>query len=326
MGVELVTRQIIWNLPTPLDPGMLVHDDPPPTLVQFSGSAPSDEDHRILGEFLASHPATTVRLYGADLSPDLDYLRHYWSVARINIDVQGIGSFEPLRVLRPDLEELTLGPCGRRRLSLAPLEHFTSLRQLVLVRHDRDIDVIGRLRTLQRLTLVSLKLPDLNDFRTLSALWSFALKLGGTTNLKALPEMGHLRYLEIWRVNGLSDLSIIRELHELEYLFLQHLKKVENLPSLAPCQRLRRVHLDRVRIHDLEAIAAAPQLEELLLLDMPQLREAEFRVLLGHPTLRAVTAGVHNEKRRAAIRAMLGLNDVPSYGTDFQFSSGERVA
>jgi hypothetical protein len=81
-----------------------------------------------------------------------------------------------------------------------------------------------------------------------------------------------------------------------------------------------------VRIQDLRAIAAAPQLEELLLLDMPQLREDEFRALLGHPTLRALTAGVHNEKRRATIRAMLGLDDVPNYGTDFQFSSGERVA
>jgi hypothetical protein len=80
-----------------------------------------------------------------------------------------------------------------------------------------------------------------------------------------------------------------------------------------------------VRIQDLEAIAAAPHLEELLLLDMPQLHEDEFHVLLGHPTLRAVTAGVRNEKRRAAIRAMLGLDDVSSYGTDFQFASGERA-
>src|SRR5690349_18993735 len=106
MELEFMTRQVIWNLPTPLDPDMLVNADPPPTFVQFSGGAPSDEDHRQLGEFLASHRATTVRLYGANLSPDLDYLRHYSSVGRINIDVDGIDSFEPLRVLRPDLEEL----------------------------------------------------------------------------------------------------------------------------------------------------------------------------------------------------------------------------
>jgi hypothetical protein len=203
-----VTQQIIWNLAVPLDARILVHDGPPPTLVQFTGGAPTDRDHQILGEFLASRPATTVRLYGPHLSTDLNWLRHYSSVARINIDVDGIDSFEPLRVLPPDLEELTLGPCGTRRLSLAPVEHFTSLRKLTIVRHSQEIDVVGQLRTLERLTLVSLKLPDLDAFRTLPALWSFALKLGGTTNLKALPEMGHLRYLEVWRVNGLSDLSI----------------------------------------------------------------------------------------------------------------------
>ena len=320
-----MTQQNIWNLRAPIDEATLTSGGPPPTLVQFYGCAPTRRDHHLLGDFLASHPATTVRLYGADLSPNLDWLQYYSAANRVHLDVKGVTSFEPLRALRPDLEELTLGDCGGPRVSLAPLAHFTALRSLGLVRHQKDIAVVGRLHTLERLTLISLKLPNLDAFRTLAHLWWFALKLGGTTNLDALPYLGHLQYLEIWRVNGLTDVSVIRELGELEYLFLQHLKRVHQLPELSSCGSLRRVHLDRVGIEDLHAIAAAPHLEELLLVDMPQLREDAFRALLGHPTLRFVTAGVRNEKRRAAIREMLGLGDVPSYGTNFRFTSGAQA-
>jgi hypothetical protein len=52
---------------------------------------------------------------------------------------------------------------------------------------------------------------------------------------------------------------------------------------------------------------------------MPQLDLDAFRPLQQHPTLRAVTAGVRNETRRAQIRTMLGLDDVRTYGTDFRF-------
>jgi hypothetical protein len=316
-----VTQHVIWNLPVPLDERALARSGPQPTLVQFAGSAiPTERDHRILGAFIEAQPTTTVRFYGAHLPPDLRWLHYYSAARRINLDVDGVTSLEPLRSLRPDLEELTLGSCLRRRISLIPLRHFTALHDLALVGHQRDIEVVAELQTLERLTLISIKLPALDVFKPLTALRAFALKLGGTTNLAALPGIGRLQYLEIWRVNGLTDVGIIAKLPDLEYLFLQHLKRVEQLPSLASCRRLRRVHLDRVDIADLGPIADAPHLEELRLLDMPQLTLDAFRPLLNHPALRAVTAGIRNERRRAQIRAMLGLDDVQMYGTDFRFT------
>ncbi|MGH2352733.1 MAG: hypothetical protein ACRDJN_14090, partial [Chloroflexota bacterium] len=41
----------------------------------------------------------------------------------------------------------------------------------------------------------------------LHRLRSLDLKLGRTKDLRLLPEIGHLRYLELWRVKGLADLD-----------------------------------------------------------------------------------------------------------------------
>jgi hypothetical protein len=288
--------------------------------VQFAAdTTPTRRDHQLLGAFLATRPDTEVRFYGSALPSDLAWLVHYSKAMRVTIDVDGVTSWKALDMLRPDLVELTLGPCGMRKLSLAPLRRFTELRELVLVRHHKDFEVLGELRSLERLGLISMTLPGLEALEPLTGLRAFELKLGGTTNLAALPRIGRLRYLEVWRVAGLTDLSVIGELERLEYLFLQHLKRVERLPTLASCRRLRRVHIDKVGIRDLAPIAAAPNLTELLLIDMPQLGIDAFRALAGHPSLGALTAGVRNEARREQIHSFLGLGDVTTYGTDFEF-------
>ena len=320
-------KRVIWNLSAPLVERAPLQTGPEPTLVQFAaGESPTDRDHRLLGEFLATHPATEVRLYGAHIGPDLSWLRYYTGARRVTIDLPALASFDQLELLNPDLKALTLGSCSERRtLSLKPLRHFRSLQELTVVSHRKDIEVIASLTTLERLTLTRVTLPDLDMLRSLTRLREFELKLGGTRNLEALPHIGHLRYLEIWRVNRLADLSAVAELPELEYLFLQHLKHLEHVPSLAACRRLRRVHLDRVGIRDLAPIAAAPSLEELLVIDMPHLSLEAFRPFVGHPCLRGVTAGVGSNTRRKAIGAMLGLDEVRTYGTEFEFSGGEAA-
>ena len=70
----------------------------------------------------------------------------------------------------------------------------------------------------------------------------------------------------------------------------------------------------------LDAIATAPALEELLLLDMPQLDVDAYRVLRGHPSLRALTAALRSAKRSAEIAALLGLPAVENFGADFTFA------
>jgi hypothetical protein len=61
------------------------------------------------------------------------------------------------------------------------------------------------------------------------------------------------------------------------------------------------------RIRDLRPLASAPALEELLLIEMPQLQPDDLRPLVGLPHLKAVTAGLCSQRKNDAAEAMLGL-------------------
>lgn len=321
-----MTRQIIWNLPSPLSRTRLDEAGAVPTLVQFAG-LPSNRDHALLGAWLADKPETTVRFSATDMSDNLGFLQYYDGAHRVFIDLSRVTSFEGVTQLRSDLTSLGLGSTASKRPSLKPLHHFTHLKRLAIVGHTRGLDTVSRLESLQELALLSLSLPALTFVQALVNLVSLELKLGGTTNLDALPALSRLRYLEIFRVLGLQSLDVIASIPSLQYLFLQHQARVQALPSLKHLPVLRRVHIDKLSsLHDLRPLAEAPRLQELLLLDMPQLSIDAFRVLVGHPSLRALTAGVSNDARRHAIKELVGVPDVTSYGTDFVFESPGKAA
>jgi internalin A len=140
---------------------------------------------------------------------------------------------------------------------LAPLRQFAGLRRLYLDGATRDLGVLSELVGLDSLTLRSVTLPDLASLRPLTSLRALELKLGGTTNLSGIGEVGDIRYLELSRVFGFRDLTPLQELSNLEYVCLQSLPRIRHLPDLS---RL-------------------PNLRELYLEDMPGLSEDELRTL-----------------------------------------------
>jgi hypothetical protein len=92
---------------------------------------------------------------------------------------------------------------------------------------------------------------------------------------------------------------------------LQALPQVTALPDFGEARALRRVEFQTMKgIRDLRPLATAPALEELLLADMPQLQPDDLRSLVGHPTLRAVTAHLGGVKKNAEAKALLGLPEV----------------
>jgi hypothetical protein len=122
-------------------------------------------------------------------------------------------------------------------------------------------------------------------------------------------------------VKGLSDLKVIADIHTLQYLFLQALKGVTALPTLRGLPFLRRVHLETMKcLNDLRAVADAPMLEELLILDMRHLKPVALRPFVGHPTLKRATVGLGSIKKNDAVKELLGLPDVGSIKGGFAFT------
>src|SRR6185369_16448690 len=142
----------------------------------------------------------------------------------------------------------------------------------------------------------------------MTRLRSLDLKLGGTRDLRLLPRIGELRYLELWMIRGLTDVSAVGEIPTLRVLFLQALRQVERLPDFSRATELRRIRLETMKgLRDLRPLATAPALEAVELIDMRHLQPKDLAPLAGLPKLKGVTPGLGSLRRNEAATAMLGL-------------------
>jgi len=304
----------IRNLKAPVTKEQLRPLDARCRVVQFSESL-SDCGLKRVAEFMRDYPTVKFRIYGHYREGcDLEFLRYFPFLRRFQIDVFNLKDLSGINYLTNDLEYLGLGQTLSKSHSLRFLERFTSLRELYIEGHKKDIEVISQLVKLEDLTLRSITLPDLSILKPLVELLSFDLKLGGTKDLRLLPDIGKLRYLEVWMVKGLTDLKAIADVHTLQYLFLQALKGVTALPSLRRLSLLRRIHLQTMKgLNDLRSVADAPMLEELCIIDMRHLKPEELRPFVGHPTLKRATVGLGSMKKNEAVKELLGLPDVDRF-------------
>ena len=279
-------------------------------VVQFSDPL-TDRDFKKLSDFMRSYPNVELRIYGHDKTePDLNFLRHFGFVRHLRLDAYTVQDFDGLAFASADLQSLGIGATKSKRHSLSFLERFRKLRTLQLEGQTKDIDVVGRLNKLGQLDLRSITLPDLSVLTPLKSLLSLSIKLGGTRNLELLARIGRLRYLELWRILGLSDVSAVAGVKTLQFLFLEALKNVKQLPSFAPLKKLRRVHLESMKgITDLRAVAAAPALEELFLGSMSSLKVEAIKPFRRHPALRRAWLDMGSWKKLRAAEGLLGLPD-----------------
>lgn len=295
--------------------------DPRCQRVQFDEPL-SDSDHRKLAKFLKGYPAITFRVYGHDSKPcNLDFLEHYPFVRNLDVNVFKLADIAGFQHVSNELESFGFGKTKSNRFSLGFLRNFPNLKSLFVEGHTKDIEALGELANLAELCLRSITLPDLVILKRLKRLRSLDLKLGGTKDLRLLPEIGELRYLQLWMEKGLADLSPVGSVTTLEYLFLQALKNVRELPSFQRLRSLRRVHLETMKgLSDLRPVAEAPNIEELEVIDMRHLEAESFEPFLGHRVLKRAWIRLGSDKKSKAVTALLNLPDVKN---PFRFSNGD---
>ena len=290
-----------------------------PFTVQFSKPL-MDSDFAPLSALSAARPEMKLRVYQQGLEApvtSLSFLSWFKELRRFQCDVWNLTNFEGLSHLRADLTSLELGATSSKACSLAPLAKFKDLQELRIEGHTKDIEVLRGLHGLERLTLRSVTLPGLEFLSSLKKLWWVAIKLGGTTDLSSLRHLP-LKYLELWQIRGLEDLSVVASMSALQYLFLQNLNKVSELPSLKDLAELRRVYIEGVTsLTDLRRVSEAPKLQELLLVNMPHLNPDGLAFFRGHHTLRGVGLGLNSDKKNRAARLAVGLPDIA--GGEFNF-------
>ena len=177
----------------------------------------------------------------------------------LSVGIYNLRDFTFLKDVSPGLKELLLGRTESKKPDLCPLARFSGLEKMSLDGQKKNIEVLSGLTKLRDVTLRSITTEGLNWLEPLSSMWSLDIKLGGIQDISATEGMGSIKYLELWQVRGLSDISVISSLTGLEYLFLQSLSRITTLPSFQRLNRLKRVSLDTMKgLKDIDHLEYAP--------------------------------------------------------------------
>ena len=276
-------------------------------------AALTEAGYRHLARLLADRPDAWLSLSVHGMT-DLACLAHTPGLRRLVVTSLRLRSWEGIGHVADTLEHLGMGDTTLRPVSIAPIAEVRGLRSLGLAGPVKHAESIERLEHIEELSLRSVTLPNLEPLLPMRRLRSLWMGLGATSDLGLLPELAPMDQLELWRIRGLGDVSVLGELPSVRILRLQSMSAVTSLPSLGRMTRLRVLALDAMKgIADLTPVAAAPALEELLLVDMPQLGPESLRPFVGHPTLRRGIWGFGSAKRNAAAYELLPLGD-PPYG------------
>lgn len=319
-------------------------------VLQTSSPVDSNSWKRINEQLIPKRPDIEIRIYGhysskCDLAllesiPDVrnlsvDCLMNVSNAERIgdlsNLEILSVGIFDLedfnfLERVPASLKKLFLGSTKSKKPTLSNLRRFTALKELYIEGHNKDIEVIGQLESIEKLVLRSTSPKDICFIRKLKNLWSLDIKLGGIKDLKPLEGLENIKYLELWLVKGLSDISVISSMSGLEYLFLQALKNIKSFPDTSRLVNLRRVYLDTMKgLTDVSGLLNAPHLQEYIHVCAQNMQPAQYFELLGHQTLKRALFGFGSEKKNKLMGELMTKNGIERYEHEpFVFSNSKK--
>lgn len=242
--------------------------------IQISHYLP-DEAYQIIDNILSMRKDLIFRLYWfsdnneVDISfllkmPHLERLRidcidFKSNPERINFDVLtkmnlrsfhiecfDLKNYEFVKSLSDELEELvimadTMG--AGVKFDCSWLLKYKQLNSLWLGKKaKKNLECISELPSIRSLSLRGIKISDFS-FLFQMKLDKLALLWNSNSDLHELSKLEHLKEIELWRINNLSDISFIQNMIELEVIKLQDLKHVKCLPDLSNHKSLQSVFL-----------------------------------------------------------------------------------
>ncbi len=237
---------------------------------------------------------------------NVEALGRLQNLEALKVGIYSLENFSFLNSLPNTLTTLFLGATKSKKPKLTNLRRFTELKELYIEGQQKDIETIGALQSLQKLTLRSVSPKDISFIRELENLWSLEIKLGGIKDFSPIEGLANLKYLELWLIRGFSDISFISTLSGLQYLFLQALCNVLKLPDMSGLTSLRRVHLETMKgLNDVSGLIQAPALEEYFHFDAGNMLPEQYREIFEIKTLRSVAFGFGSDKKNQEMERMI---------------------
>jgi hypothetical protein len=210
----------------------------------------------------------SLRKFSADCLMDaigIENVIELSNLEELGVGIYNLDSFDFLDQINPNLKELYLHRTKSKKPKISSISRFTDLEYLYLEGQQKGIEEIKKLKKIRKLILRSISTKNLDFLKGLNELWLVDIKLGGIQNFDALKTLPKLKYLELWQIRNLSDLSFISELKTLQNLFIQSLKQVTELPNFENNSKLRRIYLENLKgLTNLNSLKNVPNLKELV--------------------------------------------------------------
>lgn len=219
-------------------------------------------------------------------------------IETLGVGIYNLNSFDFLDNISPTLKKLSLQQTKSKKPKIDSISRFTNLENLYLEGQSNGIAEINKLKKLQQITLRSISNENLDYLIGLNELWSLDIKLGGIKNFSALERLSNIKYLELWQIRDLSDLSFISNMIGLQNLFIQSLKNVTKLPALEKLINLRRIYLENLKgLKDISSLRNAPSLEEFYYVLAENQEPENLLPILENPNNKSVFCKFGSDKK-----------------------------
>lgn len=165
---------------------------------------------------LETKPVVSFTLNGFDAVRDLECLKHLPDLKSLSVDMFKENQLDKInRYSR--LTSLGLGGNG---ISIKAITEQTQLESLFLFEKLKDVQVIGSMKNLKKITFSKITLKNLDFLTNIDNLHELHFMLGSATNYEKLPEIGKIERLSFTRVRQLmlDHLSTINKMVHLKEL------------------------------------------------------------------------------------------------------------
>lgn len=262
---------------------------------------------KLLDKFIFSNkPNVSLNISSwSNVNEDLTFLQYVPSLLNFSFNLPNLKSFEDLKYLNPNLYSLSISDTTSTKPDLSILGSFLELKDLTLgTGNTKGIENISKLKKLVSLRLAGTKFKDYNLLKELIDLRYLVIVFGGTTDISALQYL-NIKYLEMWQVRKLEDISVISNMPTLEEIQIGGMRNVKEIPDLSELKLLKKIYFEKMDgVYDLKPLLTAKKLEHFKFVNAPHLEPDDIVYLKKSRSLKKINIGFGSDKKNKKFKEL----------------------
>lgn len=198
-----------------------------------------------------------------DAVKNLEILKKLPHLKKLRVSLNKLDNIEFLCDLSDNITELMIGTgINNSKLSIELIERFQKLNTLFLYKINYGFDALTKIKTLNNLIINA---SNIQDFLFLNETNIDNLALGLINNsCESLSGNSKLKRLDLWKINGLSNLNILANLPSLEYAKISQIGNIQAIPDLKKCINIKTLIFDDLKnLKDILNLSYIPNIEHI---------------------------------------------------------------